>query len=147
MRSVEDVLQLQNRVFTDFTFIDQLVPKDKYVPVDVKVEPSDSPAMYLGDVGAKFGGAHKDRYGEYISLEYISATSADQTATDYRKAKIVANKGFQAWYTNTPLGIDDKIFVKAMYDYCPTKPLFSKNALMLDSQRATELRAYVAVVF
>ncbi len=33
-----------------------------------------------------------------------------------------------------------------MYDYCPTKPLFSKNALMLDSQRATELRAYVAVV-
>lgn len=40
----------------------------------------------------------------------------------------------------------DKIFVKAMYDYCPTKPLFSKNALMLDSQRATELRAYVAVV-
>lgn len=146
MRSVEDVLQLQNRVFTDFTFIDQLVPKDKYVPVDVKVEPSDSPATYLGDVGAKFGGAHKDRYGEYISLEYISATSADQTATDYRKVKIVANKEFQAWYTNTPLGIDDKIFVKAMYDYCPTKPLFSKNALMLDSQRATELRAYVAVV-
>lgn len=57
------------------------------MPVDVKVEPSDSPATYLGDVGAKFGGAHKDRYGEYISLEYISATSADQTATDYRKAK------------------------------------------------------------
>lgn len=155
VNSIEDILIIQKKVFNDFNFIENLVPNVSYEPikdkaqVEIKVEEtpvSKGPITYLGDVGKKFGGAHKDRYGEYISLEYISSTSADQTATDYRKPKIIANKEFQLWYSNTNLAIDDKIFVKAMYDYCPPKPLFSKNALLIDSQRALELKAYVAVV-
>lgn len=151
LNSVEDVLQIQKIAFSDFTFIENLVPKVAYEPdltnKNDGSKPSDNNVpSYLGDVGKKFGGAHKDRYGEYISLEYISSTSADQTATDYRKAKIIANKEFQLWYSNTKLDLDDKIFVKAMYDYCPPKPLFSKNALLMDSLRAIELKAYVKVV-
>ncbi|HCA5182280.1 TPA: hypothetical protein MW242_001885 [Acinetobacter baumannii] len=145
--SVEDVLFLKNNLFTDFNFIHQLLPKVNYLDNSSNVVSVFDPAKsYLGDVGKKFGGAHKDRFGHHITLDYISSTSVDQTTSDYRKAKIIPNKEFQQWYSTTSLPVDDKIFVKAMYDYCPPKPLFSNNALKIDTHRAAELGAYVAVV-
>lgn len=105
-----------------------------------------SAVNYLGDVGKKIGGAHKDRYGEYISLDYISENHVDQISSDYRKSKIISNKGFQDWFKKTNLDFDDKIFIKAIYDYFPPKPLFSKDALMVDSLRLTELKIYLALL-
>ena len=143
IKKIDHLIEFQRNFVNTSSIQSKIFPTAAF---ERKNEPLAQRETFLGDVGQKFGGAHKDRYGDYISLEYISATGIDQTATDYRKAKILPNKEFKQWYDNTALPLEDKLVIKALYDYCPTKPLFSDNAKQIDSLRLKELNGYCKVV-